>query len=53
MDKDKLFWLRLIRSEKVGPITFWQLLNRYETAEEALNALSTLIKQGNHKHRVG
>ena len=52
MDKDKLFWLRLIRSEKVGPITFWQLLNRYETAEEALNALSTLIKQGNHKHRL-
>ncbi|MGV8947799.1 MAG: DNA-processing protein DprA [Candidatus Paracaedibacter sp.] len=52
MDKDKLFWLRLIRSEKVGPITFWQLLNRYGTAEQALNALSNLIKQGNHKHRL-
>lgn len=52
MDQDKLFWLRLIRSEKVGPITFWQLLNRYGTAEQALNALSNLIKQGNHKHRL-
>ena len=52
MDKDKLFWLRLIRSEKVGPITFWQLLNRYGTAEQALSALSSLIKQGNHKYRL-
>ncbi len=52
MDKDKLFWLRLIRSEKVGPITFWQLLHRYGTAELALSALSNLIKQGNHKYRL-
>jgi DNA processing protein len=52
MDKDKLFWLRLIRSEKVGPITFWQLLNRYGTAEQALGALSNLIKQGNQKYRL-
>lgn len=52
MDKDKLFWLRLIRSEKVGPITFWQLINRYGTAEQALHALSNLIKRGNHKHRL-
>jgi DNA processing protein len=52
MDKDKLFWLRLIRSEKVGPISFWQLLNRYGTAEQALSALSSLIKQGNQKYRL-
>jgi len=52
MDKEKLFWLRLIRSEKVGPITFWQLLHRYKTAEQALNALSDLIKHENHQHRL-
>lgn len=52
MDKEKLFWLRLIRSEKVGPITFWQLLHRYKTAEQALTALSNSIKHGNHKYRL-
>lgn len=51
-DEEKLIWLRLIRSEKVGPITFWQLLNRYGTAHQALDALSHLIRQGNHKYRL-
>lgn len=51
-EEDKLAGLRLIRSEKVGPITFWQLLNRYGTAQKALDTLSQLIRQGNHKHRL-
>lgn len=50
--QDLIPWLRLIRSEKVGPITFWQLLHRYGTASHALDALSQLIKQGNHRHRL-
>lgn len=51
-DEDKLSWLRLIRSEKIGPITFWQLIGKYGTARQALNALSSLIQQGNHKYRL-
>lgn len=52
MDNALIAWLRLIRSEKVGPITFWQLINRYGTANQALEALSGFIRQGNHKHRL-
>jgi DNA processing protein len=51
-DEDILSWLRLIRCEKVGPITFWQLIHRYGSARQALSALSQSIKQGNHKHRL-
>ncbi len=50
--QDTRSWLRLIRSEKVGPITFWQLLNRYGSAQHALDALTDHIQQGNHKYRL-
>ncbi|MBC8268681.1 MAG: DNA-protecting protein DprA, partial [Rhodospirillaceae bacterium] len=33
---EKLDWLRLIRSENVGPITFFKLLERFGTARAAL-----------------
>jgi len=36
---ERLDWLRLIRSENVGPITFYQLLARFGSAEAALAAL--------------
>ena len=39
-------WLRLIRSENVGPITFYRLLERFGTAAKALEALPHLAKQG-------
>ncbi len=52
MDDNKINWLRLIRSEKVGPVTFWELINRYGTAKEALDALAQGIRQGNHKYRL-
>lgn len=51
-DEDKLSWLRLIRSEKVGPITFWQLLHRYGSARQALEALQDLTRQGSYKYRL-
>ncbi len=38
--------LRLIRSENVGPITFFQLLKRYGTAGRALAALPELARRG-------
>lgn len=34
-----LDWLQLIRTESVGPATFWSLLARYKTAAEALEIL--------------
>lgn len=44
--KEKLAWLRLIRTENVGPITFYKLLERYGTAERAIAALPELAKRG-------
>ena len=39
---DRLDWLRLIRSDNVGPITFYQLLERFGTAGAALKGLPDL-----------
>jgi DNA processing protein len=44
--KERLDWLRLIRSENVGPITFYQLLARYGSAAAALEALPQLAQRG-------
>src|ERR1700753_2339481 len=41
----RLAWLRLIRSENVGPVTFRQLLNRFGSAEAALEALPSLAQR--------
>lgn len=38
-------WLRLWRSENIGPRTFQTLLSRYGSAEAALEALPDLIKR--------
>ena len=43
---DKLEWLRLIRSENVGPITFYKLLERFGSAASALEALPDLARRG-------
>lgn len=43
---EKLAWLRLIRSENVGPVTFYRLLQRFGTATRALDALPSLAKAG-------
>lgn len=42
----RLAWLRLIRSENVGPTTFRDLINHYGTAERALEALPALSRRG-------
>ncbi len=46
---ERLDWLRLIRSENVGPVTFHQLLARFGTAGEALHALPDLARRGGAK----
>lgn len=45
-------WLQLARCENVGPITFYQLVERYGTPEEALKALPELATQGGLKRSL-
>ncbi len=45
-DDDRLDWLRLIRAENVGPVTFHQLLRRFGSAAAALEALPALARRG-------
>jgi DNA processing protein len=45
-DEQRLDWLRLIRSENVGPRTFSSLVQRYGSARAALNALPDLARRG-------
>lgn len=42
-------WLRLIRTDNIGPITFYQLVEKFGSAIEALNALPELSKRGGRK----
>jgi len=49
---EKLAWLRLIRSENVGPITFYRLLEQFGSASAALDALPHLAKKGGRKKSI-
>jgi len=49
---DRLDWLRLIRSDNVGPITFYQLLERFGTAGAALKGLPDLARQGGRSKKT-
>ncbi|WP_119679007.1 DNA-processing protein DprA [Indioceanicola profundi] len=44
--QERLDWLRLTRSENVGPVTFHRLLERFGTATAALAALPDLARRG-------
>lgn len=48
----RLAWLRLIRTDNVGPVTFRQLLNRFGSAEAALEALPSLARNAGIGARV-
>jgi DNA processing protein len=45
-DEQRLDWLRLIRSENVGPRTFRSLLRHYGSAGDALDFLPELARRG-------
>lgn len=45
-EADKLTWLRLFRTENVGPMTFYRLVERFGTADKALEALPELSRRG-------
>ncbi|ACM26218.1 DNA-protecting protein DprA [Agrobacterium rhizogenes] len=45
-EKQRIAWLRLIRSDNVGPSTFRDLIQHYGSAEAALAALPDLSQRG-------
>jgi DNA processing protein len=45
-DRQRVHWLRLIRTENVGPATFRDLINRFGSAETALQMLPELVIAG-------
>lgn len=51
-DRQRLDWLRLIRSESVGPRTFRSLMNRFGGAGPALEALPDLARQAGRSVRL-
>lgn len=51
-DRQRLAWLRLIRSDHVGPATFRDLINHFGTAEAALENLPELARRGGAAGRI-
>lgn len=51
-DHQRLNWLRLMRSENVGSITFRNLIDHYGSAENALSALPDISMRGGKKIRI-
>ncbi|WP_085031944.1 DNA-processing protein DprA [Ensifer aridi] len=51
-ERQKIAWLRLIRSDNVGPATFRDLINHFGTAEAALDALPELSRRGGSDRSV-
>ena len=45
-ERQRIAWLRLIRSDNVGPATFRDLINHFGTAETALAMLPELSRRG-------
>jgi DNA processing protein len=48
-DKQRISWLRLIRTPNVGPATFRDLINRFGSAEAAIEMLPELMISGGAK----
>ena len=51
-DDQRIAWLRLIRSENVGPATFRDLINHFGTASNAFDALPDLASKGRAGKRI-
>ena len=48
----RLAWLRLIRSDNIGPVTFRELINHFGSAAEALEAVPGLARKGGRAIRL-
>ncbi len=51
-EEQRLNWLRLIRSQNVGPATFRDLISHYGTASTAIEALPELARRGGAAARI-
>lgn len=51
-DRQRLDWLRLIRSESIGPLSFRSLTNRFGGTAAALEALPDLARRAGRSLRV-
>jgi len=51
-DRQRLSWLRLIRTQNVGPASFRELINRFGSAETALEMLPELMISGGARKTV-
>lgn len=51
-DRQRVHWLRLIRTENVGPATFRDLVNRFGSAEAAIEALPGLMRRSGTVRRI-
>ncbi|WP_377848947.1 DNA-processing protein DprA [Bosea sp. UC22_33] len=51
-DRQRLDWLRLIRSESIGPRSFRSLMNRFGGAAGALDELPDLARQAGRRIRI-
>ncbi|ATX66817.1 DNA-processing protein DprA [Roseinatronobacter bogoriensis] len=49
-EEDRLSWLRLIRSPRVGPTTFHRLMSEHKSAEAALDALPEIARSAGADH---
>jgi DNA processing protein len=50
--EERLHWLRLCRTETIGPISFYALLRRFGSARAALDALPRLTRRDQHGRAV-
>lgn len=48
-EDEKIAWLKLSRTDNVGPVTFYKLVETYGSAAEALHILPELSKRGGRK----
>ena len=48
-DTERCDWLRLSRTDRIGPVTFHNLINRFGSAGAALDALPEMAKRGGGK----
>jgi DNA processing protein len=51
-DSERLDWLRLIRSDNVGPATFYHLLRHFGSAAAAIDGLPGLARRGGRDIRL-
>lgn len=49
-EAERLAWLRLYRTENVGTVTFYQLIETFGNATDALKALPELSRRGGRKN---